>query len=154
MISLRPITAKIQAGLIALAIVAALAHLIFSPATVTWRLAMLGVSVLAIGVGAFAVAWVLGMNYINKHCPDRFLQFMCIIFSVPAGLLAVVFLADTIVSPSRIHPQAFGFTALVVGCLFVWEKVHQGNRKGMFQPKVGQVSSEAAPSASPDEPST
>jgi hypothetical protein len=154
MISLRPITAKIQTGLIVMAAVAALAHLILSPAAITWRLAMLGVSVLAVGVGAFAVVWVLGMNYLNKHCPDHFLQFMCIIFSVPAGLLAVFFFVDMIVSPSRIHPQAFGFTALVVGCLLVWEKVHQGKRKGMFQPKVGQVSSETAPSAAPDEPST
>jgi len=152
MISLRPITAKIQAGLIVFAIVAAGVHLAFGSPGIMARLTMLGVSALAVGLGAFAALWVLGMNYLNKHCPDRFLQFMCIIFSVPAGLLAVIFLADTIAAPSRIHPQAFGFTALVVGCLLVWEKVHQGKRKGMFQPRAGQVSSESAPSAPPEAP--
>ncbi len=144
MILLRPITAKIQAGLMALALLSALVYLALGTGPISLRFSMLGVSLLAAGVGAAAAAWVLGMNYVNPHCSDRRLQSMCMIFSVPAGLLAVGFLADTMVAPSRLHPQAFGFTALAVGSLAVWEKVRQGKRTERFQQPHTEAASSVA----------
>jgi succinate dehydrogenase hydrophobic anchor subunit len=85
-------------------------------------------------IGAFAGLWVLGMNYQNPHCSERFFKAMCALFGVAAGLVSVLLALTSLDGHghAELLMGAPGLMALTVMCLIFWEVVETRHKPRRF----------------------
>jgi len=85
-------------------------------------------------IGAFAGLWVLGMNYENPHCSERFFKAMCTLFGVSGGLVSTLLALGSLDGHenTKLLMGAPGLMAMTVMCLIFWEVVDRRHKPRRF----------------------